>query len=75
MVRCGEGSASGKSVLSLVVLGARSGDVLTVIAEGPDAAAAVQALDHLFERQSMMRSINCNCAILDSNAIFPVSVS
>lgn len=51
VVRCGECSASGKSILSLLVLGARPGDMLTVIAEGPDAAAAVQALDRLFQRQ------------------------
>jgi phosphotransferase system HPr (HPr) family protein len=51
VVRRGEDSASGKSILSLMILGARPGDVLTVIAEGPDAAAAMQALDHLFQRQ------------------------
>jgi phosphotransferase system HPr (HPr) family protein len=51
IVRCGECSASGKSVLSLLILGVRPGDVLTVIAEGPDAAAAMQALDYLFQRQ------------------------
>ncbi|MFH1477461.1 MAG: HPr family phosphocarrier protein [Verrucomicrobiota bacterium] len=56
MVQCGEGSANGKSVLSLMVLGARVGDVLTVIAEGPDAADALQALDCLFQQQPFMRS-------------------
>ena len=54
MVQCGEGSANGKSVLSLMILGVRAGDMLTVIAEGPDAAAALQALDCLSQRQPIM---------------------
>ena len=56
MVQCGEGSANGKSILSLMVLGAQAGDTLTIIAEGPDAAAALQALDCLFQRQPFMRN-------------------
>ena len=75
LVRCGDGSASGKSILSLMVLGARPGDVLTIIAEGPDAAAALQALDQLFQRQPIMRSVNCERVMLEPKASYPFSAS
>jgi len=57
--------------LALMVLGARPGDVLTVIAEGPDAAAAMQALDHLFQRQPIMQNARYDCPPIQS-AMVPV---
>ncbi|WP_448664286.1 HPr family phosphocarrier protein [Sphingomonas sp. CJ20] len=42
-------SASGTSILDLMMLGAAKGDSITISAEGDDAEAAVQALAELVE--------------------------
>jgi phosphocarrier protein len=43
-------SVAGTSILGLMLLGAGTGTVLTLTAEGPDAEAAVAALGDLIER-------------------------
>lgn len=45
----GETTANGKSIMSLLILGAEQGDRLEIVAEGPDAEAAVDAIGELFE--------------------------
>ncbi len=42
---------NGKSVMGLMLLAAESGSKLTVRADGPDEAKAVEALEKLFERR------------------------
>jgi phosphotransferase system HPr (HPr) family protein len=41
--------ANGKSLMSLITLGAEQGDRLRIVAEGPDAEALVDAIGELFE--------------------------
>lgn len=43
-VQAGGRAADAKSVLGVMALGARSGSALRVVAEGDDAAAAIEAL-------------------------------
>ena len=47
----GEKTANAKSVLTITALLAPKGSVLTVIAEGADAAQAVDALEDLFKNR------------------------
>ena len=42
---------NGKSVMGLMLLAAESGSKLTIKADGPDEAAAIAALEKLFERK------------------------
>jgi phosphocarrier protein HPr len=42
---------NGKSVMGLMLLAAESGSKLTIKADGPDEAAAIAALEKLFERR------------------------
>ena len=42
---------NGKSVMGLMLLAAESGSKLTVKADGPDEAKAIEALEKLFERR------------------------
>ena len=42
MIRKGEKQANAKSIMSVLTLGASHGDVISVSAEGPDAAAAIE---------------------------------
>ena len=42
---------NGKSVMGLMLLAAESGSRLTVRADGPDEASAMQALANVFERK------------------------
>ena len=42
---------NGKSVMGLMLLAAESGSKLTVKADGPDEAQALEALEKLFERR------------------------
>jgi phosphocarrier protein HPr len=42
---------NGKSVMGLMLLAAESGSKLTIRADGPDEAAAIAALEKLFERK------------------------
>ncbi len=46
----GDASANAKSILNLLTLGAGSGSVVTVVAEGEDADEALQALEELNAR-------------------------
>lgn len=46
-VTCGARSASAKSILGVLGLGARKGSTIRIHAEGPDAEAAVEALSIL----------------------------
>jgi phosphotransferase system HPr (HPr) family protein len=46
-VASGEREVDAKSLLSILALGARRGTVLRLRADGPDAAAAVEALEAL----------------------------
>jgi phosphotransferase system HPr (HPr) family protein len=46
-VRNGEKEADGKSIIEMLTLGATPGAVLTLIAEGRDAAQAIQSLEAL----------------------------
>jgi phosphotransferase system HPr (HPr) family protein len=48
-VSAGSKTADGKSVLGVMGLGATSGEVVTVSADGPDAAEAVSALIAILE--------------------------
>lgn len=50
VVSRGEKTANAKSILSVLTLGAEQGDRITLRAEGDDAAAAVDALAALLER-------------------------
>ncbi|HWI60504.1 MAG TPA: HPr family phosphocarrier protein [Symbiobacteriaceae bacterium] len=43
-VRCGEKKGNAKSMLSLLALGAKQGAEVSISADGPDAAAAVETL-------------------------------
>ncbi len=49
LVTRGEESVDGKSILSILTLGATKGVQLTIRAEGADADLAVQQLSHLVE--------------------------
>jgi phosphotransferase system HPr (HPr) family protein len=49
VVTKGNSSADGKSILSLLSLGANCGDCITVKAEGPDEEKAVHVLRELVE--------------------------
>ncbi len=55
-VRCGDKTANGKSLVSLLKLGAEAGAPIRVMAEGPDADRALealrQALDHGLEDEA-----------------------
>ena len=51
-VGCGDEWVDGRSILSLLSLGARRGTLLRLRAEGADAAAAVRALGELVERST-----------------------
>lgn len=51
-LRCGERSADGKSIVSLLTLAAAQGRRVRVSACGPDAAAALDALCRLIESGS-----------------------
>ena len=42
---------NGKSVMGLMLLAAESGSKLTIKADGPDEATAIEALEKLFERR------------------------
>jgi phosphocarrier protein len=42
---------NGKSVMGLMLLAAESGSKLTIKVDGPDEAAAIAALEKLFERK------------------------
>lgn len=42
---------NGKSVMGLMLLAAESGSKLTIKADGPDEAKAIEALEKLFERR------------------------
>lgn len=42
---------NGKSVMGLMLLAAESGSKLTIKADGPDEAKAIEALEKLFERK------------------------
>ena len=42
---------NGKSIMGLMMLAAAQGSKLTVTAEGPDAAAALAALEELFQKK------------------------
>ena len=42
---------NGKSVMGLMLLAAESGSKLTIKADGPDEAAAIAALEKLFEKR------------------------
>lgn len=44
----GERTADGKRILGLMGLGVKEGDLVQVIAEGPDEAAAATALKNVF---------------------------
>jgi mannitol-1-phosphate 5-dehydrogenase len=45
----GEKKANAKSIMSVLALGANTGDTVTIVAEGPDAADAVEALRGVME--------------------------
>ena len=47
MVAKGDETVSGNSIMGLMMLGAGIGSTITVTATGPEAAAAVDALDRL----------------------------
>tara|TARA_Y100001954_G_scaffold153984_1_gene163806 strand:+ start:758 stop:949 length:192 start_codon:yes stop_codon:yes gene_type:complete len=49
LVTRGEESVDGKSILSILTLGATKGVQLTIRAEGADADLAVEQLSHLVE--------------------------
>ena len=49
LVTRGEESVDGKSILSILTLGATKGVQLTIRAEGADAGLAVEQLSHLVE--------------------------
>ena len=51
-IRVGRGGreVDGKSIMGLLLLAAAQGSVITIIADGPDEAAAVAALGALIER-------------------------
>ena len=42
---------NGKSIMGLMMLAAAQGSILTLTAEGPDAAAALAALEELFQKK------------------------
>jgi phosphocarrier protein HPr len=46
----GQHTMDGKSILGLLLLAASRGSELTIVADGPDEAAAVEALGALVER-------------------------
>jgi len=48
MIICGEKSANARDAVALAALGAGQGALLKVRANGPDAAAALRALQKLF---------------------------
>jgi phosphotransferase system HPr (HPr) family protein len=50
MVTNGDNTADAKSILDILILGANQGSVITVRAEGPDAEAALNALQSLQAR-------------------------
>ena len=49
-VICGNRSANAKSIISVLSLGAGSGDEITITAEGPDEAACIEGITDLVER-------------------------
>ena len=52
MIRCYDRIVDGKSVLSILALCAQPGTVITVIAKGPDACEALQAIESIFKPAS-----------------------
>ncbi len=49
-VECGSRRMNAKSLLGIMSLGIMSGATITLMAEGPDAQAAVEALEVLLQR-------------------------
>jgi phosphocarrier protein len=45
----GDQCVDGKSIMQMMMLAATAGTALNIIAEGPDAAAALEALDRLVQ--------------------------
>lgn len=50
-LRRGEREINGKSIMGVLTLAAGKGTELEVRTEGPDEGAAMEALEHLFERR------------------------
>ena len=50
-VEFGQKRADGKSIMNMLALGARNGDEIVIIANGPDGEYALNALEEYLDRQ------------------------